>query len=132
MPRRLSITCLVLAWFCANGALLDVVQVFAWGRMFAGYVETMPVEQALARTFDPGKPCAICLAVCRARTATRHPRPAAAEDSSVNLVLFCVPSEAFVPPLESSGKAWLAPVAGVTRWDPVPVPPPRAAAARLV
>ena len=35
MRKNLAITSLLFAWLCANGALLDAVQVFAWGKMFA-------------------------------------------------------------------------------------------------
>ena len=59
----------MLAWLCANGALLDLVQVFAWSRMFAGYTQTMTVGAALRETFDPAKPCELCLGVADAKDA---------------------------------------------------------------
>jgi hypothetical protein len=63
-----------MAWLCANGALLDVVQVFAWGRMFAGYARVLSLGEAVSRTFDPGKPCELCLAVRKARAAAKGRR----------------------------------------------------------
>ncbi len=67
MRSRLSIWCLLAAWLCANGALLDLEQAYAWARMFAGYVQTLPLGQAAALTLDPSKPCPICRAVQQAR-----------------------------------------------------------------
>src|SRR5687768_1456684 len=41
---------LLLAWVCANGAIWDAVQVFAWSKMFVGYASTMTVPAALRET----------------------------------------------------------------------------------
>ena len=48
VQRRFAITSLIFAWICANGAVWDAVQVFAWARMFAGYAHTLPVRAAFA------------------------------------------------------------------------------------
>lgn len=80
MRSRLSIGCLLAAWLCANGALLDLEQAYAWARMFTGYVQTLPIGQAAALTLDPRKPCPICRAVQAARDCGAHqpvPAPAA-------------------------------------------------------
>ncbi len=69
MSRRLASISLLTAWLCASGAMLDVAQVVAWTRMFAGYARTESIAAAARETFDPGKPCAMCRAVSKARDA---------------------------------------------------------------
>lgn len=128
----LSVLCLLLAWLCANGAVLDVMQVVAWGRMFAHYVNDMPVETALTRTFDPGKPCELCLAVQKARAAGREQSPAPTPGSSVKLALISQETEPMAPPAMPRSELEGLPVRGVVRCDPVPVPPPRGVATMLL
>ena len=125
MRRRLSVTCLLFAWLCATGALLDVAQMFAWTRMFAGYVHTLPAVQALSRTFDPEKPCELCLAVQKAREAGRKQQPVPTVAAVQKIVLIS----------QQAGSLVVAPAAGewpetnhvfASLWcPPVPVPPPR-------
>lgn len=67
MRQRIAIFSLFIAWLLATGSQWDLMQVFAWGRMFAGYVNTMSVGHALEETFDTDKPCALCLAVGKAK-----------------------------------------------------------------
>lgn len=67
MRRRIAMISLLTAWLLATGSQWDVVQVFAWGKMFAGYVQTLSVRQALAETFDADKPCSLCCAVREAK-----------------------------------------------------------------
>ena len=67
MRQRIAIFPLLIAWLLATGSQWDLVQVFAWGRMFAGYVSTMSVGQALEETFDADKPCPLCCAVRKAK-----------------------------------------------------------------
>lgn len=59
----------------ATGSQWDLVQVFAWGRMFAGYVSTMTASEALAETFDADKPCALCCAVRKAQQQDKKELP---------------------------------------------------------
>jgi len=129
---RLSIGGLLLAWLCASGGLLDVAQVFAWTRMFAGYAQTMSAGEALTRTFDPAKPCELCVAVLKAREASddtaKTPSAASVEIEKIVLIGHRVAFAVLAPDLE----AWPAPrhEFADTRIDPVPVPPPRGAADR--
>lgn len=126
MRRRLSVTCLLFAWFCATGALLDVAQMFAWSRMFAGYMRTLPAAQALSRTFDPEKPCEFCMAVQKAREAGRKQQPAPTDAAVPKIVLIrqqagplvVVPAvDAWPETNHMFASSWC---------PPVPVPPPRA------
>jgi len=126
--RILALFSLTLAWLCANGAVWDVAQVFAWSRMFTGYAEALPVGTALRETFDPAKPCHLCEAIARAKqTSTKQ--PAAAPAATVKLILALeLPAD---PVVERSVSAWprSAPSSSVSWTAAVPVPPPRFAAA---
>ena len=86
MARRLPALSLLLAWLCASGAMLDVAQVAAWARMFAGYVRTESVAAAARETFDPAKPCQICRAVSKARAAAA-PRAAVPSAGPEKIIL---------------------------------------------
>jgi hypothetical protein len=66
---------LSIAWLCASGAHLDALQVAAWGKMFAGYFGNMSVAQALSATFDPAKPCKMCIEIAKAKDATERQIP---------------------------------------------------------
>lgn len=131
--KRLSIVALFAAWFCASGSMLDVVQVFAWGRMFSQYTQTMSVAAAAIETMDVSKPCAICMALRRARQeSSQRELPAGIASSSVKIDL--VFHEVPTPILARDLEAWLE--TGVatprTRTEPVPTPPPRSATANVL
>jgi len=122
--RRLIVLSLLAAWLCANGALLDVEQAYAWGRMFAGYVRTIPIAQAAAETFDPAKPCAICRAVQQARQA--GPKPVATAPVG-QLTLACPRADVIV--LRPPGRDWaeVASSFAPARREAVRLRPPRSA-----
>lgn len=128
MSRRFSIIALFAAWFCASGSMLNVIQVFAWARMFAGYTHQMSIEAAALETMDPGKPCPICRAIRRARDQSERKQPAnlAVNVEKLVLVLHQVDPVVFDREIE----AWPdAEFATPNSWSaPVPVPPPRGAA----
>jgi hypothetical protein len=125
MRKKIALLALLFAWLCANGALLDAVQVLAWAKMFAGYSGTMSAAAALERTFDPTKPCQMCLRVATAKKAAKQQLPAAIEQSSEKLILALHRP----PPIifEQLALAWPAALARVapSRTEAVPVPPPR-------
>jgi hypothetical protein len=126
VSKRLSCICLFSAWLCASGALLDLTQVFAWARMFAGYSRTLPLREAAVMTMDPDKPCPICLAVRRAREAESRQQPPAMPSIVQKMPLLAqVRNEPFV--FHRDRPAWPdAPPARAPSWRaPVPVPPPR-------
>jgi len=62
---------LLTAWLLATGSQWDVVQVFAWSRMFAHNARVLPVRDALELTFSPSDKCS----VCRLVEAAREDRP---------------------------------------------------------
>jgi hypothetical protein len=123
--KKFASLALLFAWLCANGALLDVAQLLAWSKMFAGYSGTMSVAAALQKTFDPAKKCRLCLGVARAREAAQQQLPQAVERSAEKLLL-AVHSPSPVILIPSAGD-WPATPARVAphRTEPVPVPPPR-------
>lgn len=125
MRKKFSIACLLFAWLCANGALLDAVQVFAWAKMFSGYAETMSLSAAFTETFDPAKPCELCLGVAAAKEAAKSQFPATPERSEEKLLLALhTPA---LPIFVSPSADWPVTLASVppSRTEPVPLPPPR-------
>ena len=132
MPRRLSLIALFAAWFCASGAMLDIVQVFAWAKMFAGYAQTESVGQAAVEAMDPGKPCQLCLAVRRAREESNRDASASLPAAAEKLVLAF---QEEVPAVFSRETiAWTdAVIRTPSSWArPVPVPPPRDGSANVI
>ncbi len=127
MRKKFSITCLLFAWLCANGALLDAVQVFAWGKMFAENARALPLGEALAATFDPAKPCEMCLGVAAAKETARQQLPGSVEKAGQEKLVLALHA-ATRPVFLSSSADWPVTLASVppSRTDPVPVPPPRA------
>ena len=126
MRRKLSITCLLLAWLCANGALLDAVQVFAWGKMFAENARTQPLGEALAATFDPAKPCEVCLGVAAAKETAKQQLPGSVDHPSTEKLVLALHLSAR-PIFMAPAAGWPVTLASVppSRTEPVPVPPPR-------
>ena len=124
--RRIAIFPLVLAWVCANGAIWDVVQVFAWGKMFAGYTQTMSLGAALRETFEPSKACEMCSGIATAREAAKEQAPVVADRAAEKIILAL---DAPAPLLFDQDHAdWPMIPAGDARVraERVPVPPPRA------
>jgi len=117
---------LLFAWLCANGALLDAVQVFAWGKMFAENARTLPLGAALRATFDPAQPCALCLGVAAAKATAARELPSSVERPAAEKFLLALHSPAR-PFFLSSSADWPVTLASVTpsRTEPVPLPPPR-------
>jgi hypothetical protein len=120
--RAFAILSLSFAWFCANGALWDAVQVFAWARMVHDYSQFMPLARAIKITFDGSAPCDICRAVT---TATQQEHEGDFSRSETRVLLACVVPERIVlnPPPFSWPEAEDA--IGLVREIEVPVPPPR-------
>ncbi len=126
MRNKIASLALACAWLCANGALLDAVQVFAWGKMFAGYTQTMSVSTALQKTFDPAQRCELCDGVAAAKEASREHQPRAIEQSAEKLLLALHRHTPLV--LERPSGDWPPSLAlfAPSRTEAVPVPPPRA------
>lgn len=127
MRRSLAIVSLALAWLCANGAVLDVAQVFAWSRMFTGYARDLSVGDAMRETFDPAKRCPICEAIAMAKQSAGEQAPAAIQQGAGAKIVL-VPASFADPVIEPRRQTWRSTWIAMAdaRVEPVPVPPPRA------
>ena len=124
--RKLSLTCLLLAWLCANGAVWNVVQVVAWVKMYHAYAQIMPAAQALKVTLDGSAPCELCVISEHGRDQAREQQSPAALASTDKLILACqVAATPLVVAAPLENWPGIADDAGLTRTEPVPVPPPR-------
>ena len=126
---RFQILLVAFLGVIATGEQWDLIQAFAWGRMVTQYARTVPLNEAVAKTFD-GEMCPICqmVASARKREQSRSNMPETKVYSKILLfhqaapdaVAGARPSVAWFP----SEPAALT----VGRAAP-PVPPPRAALA---
>jgi hypothetical protein len=126
MTRRLASISLLGAWLFAGGAVLDVAQVVAWTRMFAGYVRTESIASAARDTFDPGRPCALCRRVSQARQSCGRPSPALASAGTEKMVLILERATPYVAVRSLPRWPRIFAQRGQVRDGDVPVPPPRA------
>jgi hypothetical protein len=120
--RHFQILTLCLAWLCANGAMWDAVQVFAWGKMIRDYAQIMSFTQAVQKTFDGSGSCYFCAVVDDVKAGT----PAQQVERSQERVLLALQTpEKFM--MNAPAFTWpdVADDTGLTRTEPVPVPPPR-------
>lgn len=126
MRRQLSLLLTLTAWLVATGSQWDLVQTFAWGRMFVLNVQSMPLMQAAKHTFSPEGRCEICRAVAAAKQQEEDSPAVPNGKSDGKIFLFHQPAPVpvvvapdFSPWFRSSQL-----VLAMTRAAP-PVPPPR-------
>lgn len=127
LRRKFSLILTLVAWLFASGSQWDIVQAFAWARMFAENARVLPLPAALALTFSPEGRCGLCGAVstAKAQQDERGPGVASASFEGKLLLAFAPTPVVLVAPPRLT--AW--PAAGpvprsATRARP-PVPPPR-------
>ncbi len=128
LRHRVQILLVLSAWFLATGSQWDVAQVFAWGRMFAGYSREMTVAAAVEKTFS-GEMCAICRIVRKAKQEQDAKGAKTPEARTPGKVLDVCPlvasTRVFSPARQAIG---IVPaqrmMAGRDRMAP-PLPPPR-------
>lgn len=60
MRQKLALIMTLAAWLVATGSHWDLVQTFAWGKMFATYSQTMSYTDAARMTFSPDNFCGVC------------------------------------------------------------------------
>ncbi len=122
MRRTFQILILSFAWLCANGALWDAVQVVAWAKMMRDYSQIMSFSQAVKKTFDGTATCEICAVV----DDVKQNQPAQQTERSREKVLLAVQTpERFLVAVPTPSWPDVAHDTGLTRAEPVPVPPPR-------
>ena len=126
MRRRFSILALILAWFCANGAVWNVVQLVAWAKMFHDNSQVMSPAKALDVTFNGSKPCELCHFSQAAQKTEREQRPRDADLGGSNKIVLAfhvtAPLVLHIPDTDWPG---VVHDIGLTRTEPVPVRPPR-------
>jgi hypothetical protein len=95
------------------------MQVFAWGRMTVEHAQSMPLTQAVAKTFD-GEMCGICRMVANAKKQeqSRSNVPELKMESKILLFFQAAPKVVVEAPRSAT-------VVTAGRSAP-PVPPPRA------
>jgi len=128
MRHRLSLVFTLAAWLLATGSHWDLVQTFAYARMFTDNARTLSLGAALERTFSPEGRCEICSAVDAAKNSPDHANtPASAEKFAGKIPLTHEPAARFVFAL-APATAWPdshPSLASAERAAP-PLPPPRA------
>lgn len=126
MRRQFSLLLTLAAWLLATGSQWDFVQTFAWGRMFVANACTMPLLDAVQRTFSPEGRCELCAAVSAAKQQEENSAPVPEGKAAGKIVLFCQPAPA--PVVATPAFAPWSPsdplVASLGRSAP-PLPPPR-------
>ena len=126
MRRRLSLLLTLTAWLLATGSHWDLVQTFAWGRMFAENARTMPLLEAAQRTFRPEARCNLCAAVTEAKQQEENSPtiPGGKLDVKIILAFEPAPSPVVAAPDFSPWSLSDPLVHSVSRAAP-PLPPPR-------
>lgn len=124
--KRFQIFLVLFAWFMATGAQWDLVQTFGWGQMFVGYSRSMPLLEAVKKTFD-GEMCSVCKAVNEAKQqGNKTTVPCGKFDGKMILVFQPVPTVfQTVPDSDSWSHSDREPLSA-QRSAP-PTPPPRIA-----
>lgn len=119
---------MAFAWLAASGSQLDIMQAFAWSGMFVKHSQTLPLQVAIAETFNPEKPCALCLAVQKARTGGEEDKLPTIEKVERKIILWVVVNPAGLFSMSVREPVSTAFEHGVTysRLKP-PAPPPRVA-----
>lgn len=125
MSRKALRIVFLSAWLVATGAVWDVVQLVAWGGMFAQRLETMTVIEAARQTFLPEEKCNLCLAVEDGKRS-RDEAAGIGGDSAgkAPLVIPASVRVAVTPPAGVSTLHLEPGLAGARREAP-PLPPPR-------
>lgn len=127
MRHKLSLILTLSAWFFATGSHWDVVQAFAWGKMFTTYSQSMSYADAAKLTFATKNLCDVCEIVADAEqsSADSENAPSKSGVRKIQLTFDSVPQIVVAAP-ESS--PWsrndlrLPPTCGTAP----PSPPPRA------
>jgi hypothetical protein len=128
MRRKIALVCTLTAWLLATGAQWDLVQTFAWARMFAANARTLPAGAALDRTFSPEGRCELCGVVSTAKQQQRETdgnAPGGKPDGKLLLVFQPAPVVVVTAPDFAPWPSAEPCVVSIGRAAP-PLPPPRA------
>lgn len=125
MRRNASLVLTLTAWLLATGSHWDLVQTFAWGKMFATYAQSMSYADAARLTFTADNFCGICEIVQEATDADESNAPAKAGTREIQLALGVAPDVIVPRPDTASWTPDASRLPRVTGSAP-PTPPPRA------
>lgn len=125
MRQKASLILTLAAWLLATGSHWDLVQTFAWGKMFATYAQSMSYADAARLTFTTDNFCGICEIVQEAADADESNAPAKAGTREIQLALGVVP-DVIVPRPDTV--SWTPDESSLPRLtgSAPPTPPPRA------
>lgn len=129
MRAKTTRVLLLAAWLFATGSQWDVVQAFAWARMFAQNVRVLPTLDALELTFSPDGQCGLCHLVEDSRQDGPGANSAAGKVTAKEPIVFLAGATVFLPVPPSTG--WFeaeGPPPPHERARP-PTPPPKQSAA---
>ena len=126
MHRKLSLIVTLFAWLFATGSHWDLVQTFAWGKMFSQYAQTMSWTDAVRMTFTAENFCGVCEIVDDARADADTSNPPG--QSGVKKIDLGIGTPSAVILQRPEVLAWV--VGGQDRYrkhgSAPPLPPPRA------
>lgn len=127
MRHKLSLILTLSAWFFATGSHWDIVQAFAWGKMFTTYSQSMSYADAAQLTFATNNLCDVCELVAGAEQSGRESENAPGKSgvSKIQLGFDAVPQIVVVAPDSSPwspSELRMPPPSGAAP----PSPPPRA------
>ena len=125
MRQRFQLCALLIAWFMATGGQWDLVQTFAWGRMFVNYSRIMPLASALRLTFQPDNLCNVCKLVKAAKQQQEQSSAAPSKALGKILLVFApVPTVVVASVPTEPWPVETIKMGSVERGAP-PIPPPR-------
>lgn len=130
MRRRLFLVLTLSTWLLATGCPWDLMQTVAWGRMFVSYSRSMPLVQAVKKTFSGDAMCGVCELVQDARHRTESDGAKVPGPKTPEKIFFVAPQRALVFAAAADRCTGLVPrvtaLASADRARP-PLPPPRRA-----
>ncbi len=126
MRQKLALLMTLFAWLIATGSHWDLVQTFAWGKMFATYSQSMSYADAARLTFSPGNFCGVCEFVADAsQDADEKSAPGQSGSREIQLALGQI-SPVIVPRLDPHQWSLSDFELPLTAGRSPPTPPPRA------
>ncbi|GAB5560921.1 MAG: hypothetical protein SynsKO_25680 [Synoicihabitans sp.] len=126
MRAKLSLILTLFAWLVATGSHWDLVQTFAWGKMFATYSQSMSYVEAAKLTFSADNLCGVCEIVAEATQdeADRENSPGKSGAREIQLNYAPVPAIVLAGPVAAPWSPTDPTTPSGLRTGP-PTPPPR-------
>jgi hypothetical protein len=92
MRKKLPILAMLVAWSVAAGGQWEMLQVFAWAKMFSGYTQTMSLADSWRATFEPENRCPYCMLADAGKQRQENSPAAPTSDSVVKFLLVLQPA----------------------------------------